>query len=210
MTSEEKMARRSRFGQLIKSALMKESMSMRKLSSATGIDTATISRIVNGKQPAKLEHLNQFSLHLNLSLEELVAASGFEMNNRKDKLSELLSVLQGMEIETQGITERIRLELQKYERYAETEEGAEMILNKFPAKLAQLRSMGYYIDQLKDFYTQYNGLDVPAATRAVIGSALLYFILSADIIPDYSFPFGYIDDAIAIQLVLERLATMRV
>ena len=36
-----------------------------------------------------------------------------------------------------------------------------------------------------------------AAKRSIIGSALLYFILSTDIIPDYVFPFGYLDDTIA-------------
>lgn len=41
--------------------------------------------------------------------------------------------------------------------------------------------------------------------KTVIGSGLLYFVLSADIIPDYSFPLGYIDDALAVRLVLERL-----
>ena len=37
---------------------------------------------------------------------------------------------------------------------------------------------------------------------AVIGSALIYFIISVDIIPDYIFPIGYLDDAIAVKLVL--------
>jgi uncharacterized membrane protein YkvA (DUF1232 family) len=35
-----------------------------------------------------------------------------------------------------------------------------------------------------------------------MGSALLYFILPVDVIPDYIFPIGYLDDAIAVQLVL--------
>ena len=41
--------------------------------------------------------------------------------------------------------------------------------------------------------------------RTLIGSALLYFISSADLIPDYLFPIGYLDDAIVVYLVLDRL-----
>jgi len=32
--------------------------------------------------------------------------------------------------------------------------------------------------------------------QAVLGSGLLYFISAVDIIPDYLFPIGYVDDAI--------------
>lgn len=38
-----------------------------------------------------------------------------------------------------------------------------------------------------------------------MGSALIYFILSVDVIPDYIFPIGYLDDAVAVQLVLNAL-----
>ncbi|MEH7609111.1 DUF1232 domain-containing protein [Priestia megaterium] len=34
----------------------------------------------------------------------------------------------------------------------------------------------------------------------------MYFILPTDIIPDYVFPIGYLDDAIAVQLVMNQLA----
>ena len=39
-------------GSLLKTALRERSLSMRKLGTLTGIDTATISRMANGKQPA--------------------------------------------------------------------------------------------------------------------------------------------------------------
>nr|WP_275949849.1 DUF1232 domain-containing protein [Oceanobacillus jordanicus] len=39
-----------------------------------------------------------------------------------------------------------------------------------------------------------------------MGGALLYFVLTLDLIPDYLFPIGYIDDAIAVQLTVSMLA----
>ena len=37
---------------------------------------------------------------------------------------------------------------------------------------------------------------------ALVGGGLLYFILSLDLIPHYFFPIGYLDDAMAVQIVL--------
>ncbi len=39
-----------------------------------------------------------------------------------------------------------------------------------------------------------------------MGGALLYFIVSVDVIPDYIFPIGYIDDAAAVQFVFNQLS----
>ena len=40
---------------------------------------------------------------------------------------------------------------------------------------------------------------------AIIGGALLYFISPIDIIPDYIFPIGYLDDAIVVKIALDLL-----
>ncbi|MDR3542351.1 MAG: YkvA family protein [Desulfosporosinus sp.] len=45
--------------------------------------------------------------------------------------------------------------------------------------------------------------------RVLLGSALLYFILPTDVIPDYIFPIGYLDDAIAVKLVLDKLSLLK-
>ena len=57
-----------------------------------------------------------------------------------------------------------------------------------------------FIEQLTDMYQQFCNETISKEERAVLGSALLYFILSTDIIPDYLFPIGYLDDAIAVEL----------
>src|SRR5699024_11462619 len=41
----------------------------------------------------------------------------------------------------------------------------------------------------------------------IMGSALLYFIIPVDVIPDYVFPMGYIDDALAVKIALKMLSS---
>ncbi|WP_339324127.1 DUF1232 domain-containing protein [Paenibacillus sp. FSL W8-0194] len=205
----EDMQEQNRLGALIKNALRAKSMSMRKLGGIIGMDAASISRIVSGKQRPRLEQLHLFAKHLQIPVRELLAAAGLESKEMKDDISELRDALQGSGICVENMTGRIRQELQKYEAYAQTDEGREMIQGSFLNKLAQLRSRGYYIDQLRDLYDEYESGGLPDAERHIIGSALLYFVLATDIIPDFNFPFGYIDDAIAVRIVLERLESMR-
>ncbi|MEM5594999.1 YkvA family protein [Niallia circulans] len=38
-----------------------------------------------------------------------------------------------------------------------------------------------------------------------MGAALIYFIISVDVIPDYIFPIGYLDDAVAIKISAKLL-----
>jgi uncharacterized membrane protein YkvA (DUF1232 family) len=80
-----------------------------------------------------------------------------------------------------------------------------MICNNFQTKIEQVGSVGTFIDQLKQMYLEYCDEKTSAAKRSILGSALLYFILPTDIIPDYVFPIGYLDDAIAVQLVMNQL-----
>lgn len=204
----------SRIGDLIKFLLKKHSITMRKLSSLSGMDSATISRIVNGKQQPKLMHLKLFSEHLHISLDKLIEASGYDVEEGKkdndaailDSLDAIREVLRNSKLfDPEITTARIEQELIKYEQYAQTEEGHRMICQDFNSKVNQVNGVGPFIEHLKEMYTRYCDEETPRHVRSVLGSALLYFILSADIIPDYIFPIGYLDDAIAVHLVLERL-----
>ena len=106
----------------------------------------------------------------------------------------------------QCTTDRVEQELSRYEQYAQTEEGQRIIREGFPAKVNQVSGAGPFIEQLKQMHEQFCTDDITPDERTILGSALLYFILSTDIIPDYVFPIGYLDDAIAVRLVLNRLA----
>lgn len=203
-------------GVLLKSLLEKHALSMRKLSGLSGIDPATISRIINGKQQAKLSHLKQFSLHLHVPLEELVNASVGDVpeptrhsDDMYHSIDSIQNVLESSELFDQQFTaDRVRQELAKYEKYAQTGEGDQIIHDDFHSKVEQVNGAGPFIEQLKQMFSKYCDGNTSSDERAILGSALLYFILSADIIPDYAFPIGYLDDAIAVKLVMERLAQM--
>ncbi|WP_232697428.1 DUF1232 domain-containing protein [Brevibacillus daliensis] len=211
--------RDTNLGSLIKTVLKERSLSMRKLSVLTGIDTATISRIVNGKQRPKHEHLQQFAYHLSVPLDKLFQAAGIDLGLGKPPIDDHTGIHSSIDtiqeilassdyFDHQFTTERVQAELVKYERYALTEEGKQAIVKGFPVKIEQVSGAGPFIEQLRFMYEEYCIENVEMTRRALLGSALLYFVLSTDIIPDYIFPIGYLDDAIAVQLVVKRLSQM--
>ena len=74
-------------GSLLKAVLRERSLSMRKLSELTAIDTATISRIANGKQPANAKHLQRIAHALNFPVVQLFSAAGFEVGNLRQEIA---------------------------------------------------------------------------------------------------------------------------
>lgn len=205
-------------GFMIKTLLKERAMSMRTLSTLTGIDTSTISRIANGKQNAKREHLLQMAEHLGVPGDTLLRAAGFDIVRREDPLHAdihasvhtIQEVLTSSKLFDEKYTvERVQQELTKYEQYALTEEGQQLIHKDFHAKVEQVSGAGPFIDQLRHMFEVFCRCDISTEERAVLGSGLLYFILSTDTIPDYVFPIGYLDDAIAVQIVFDRLSDMK-
>jgi uncharacterized membrane protein YkvA (DUF1232 family) len=207
-------------GETLTSLLKKRSLSMRKLSASTGIDTATISRIVNGKQRPKPEHLEAFALHLEVPSAELFQAAGYgaaippapqnQLYDIHSSINSIKEILQASNlIDHQFTAELVERELSKYEPYVLTEEGTQIIHNEFPGKVKSVNSAGPFIEELKRMYQLYCRDDITLEERAILGSGLLYFVSATDVIPDYVFPLGYLDDAIAVQIVLERLQSIR-
>ncbi|MBS4198350.1 helix-turn-helix domain-containing protein [Bacillus sp. FJAT-49732] len=207
------------FGTLIKSLLKKRSITMRKLSDLTGIDTATISRIANNRQQPRPYHLQQFAHHLGVPMAVLLQASGFDVeineNNPVDSdMYESIDTIHGVLISSNFLGDTFKIdqvhqELAKYEQYALTEEGEQRIREEFETKVEQVRGAGPFINELKKMHQIYLNEQTSQEIRSIIGSAILYFILSTDIIPDYVFPFGYLDDAIAVQIVAERVSKLK-
>jgi len=202
-------------GAMIKELLKKHSMSMRKLSEHTGINVATISRIISAKQPARLEHLQKFSDVFHAPIKDFFEAAGYNMadqNVDSDVQSFHEIIQETLElsnlIDEQHIIKQIKQKLAEYEVYALTAEGQTTIQEKFLDKAKQIDGIGPYIEHLMGMYSRISNNDATERERAIIGSVLLYFILSTDIIPDYTFPIGYLDDAIAIKLGLNQLALL--
>ena len=202
-------------GVFLKELLEQRSWSMGTLSRLSGIDKATISRIISGKRRANLQHLQKFSQAFGVSVETFMKSDGYDIqtadNQREMELHAALANVQSfLEISEMShlkiSMKRIEEELRKYSLVAETEEGQAVILDGFEKKLQNTGSGGPYIGQLKELYLKYRTKKASPAELALIGSALIYFIMPMDLIPDYLFPVGYLDDALAIQFVMNMLS----
>jgi len=202
-----------KLGLYLKKLLKEHSLSMRKLSELTDIDTATISRIINGKRKANPGHLQKFAKHLNVSISELFVVAGYSVEQEGLQQSDILKSIESIQniLESSNLIDNhfsivsVEHQLANYEQYAQTEEGKGNILNSFGEKLKKIGSIGPFINQLKDLYEKFRLNRGTSRELAIIGSALIYFIVSVDVIPDYIFPIGYIDDAIAIQIATNLL-----
>ena len=203
------------FGSKLKEIMNERGISIRKCSRETGIDKGTISRIINGERKANIQHLNKFSIALEVSLTELLHAADYVTDPVESPgSSELQSSIDGIQKtlkESNYYDENVSIDevhqkLTQYENYADTEEGQRTIHNQFNKKLDKAGYGGPFIDQLKDFYHHFEEGKKPGYKLALMGSALLYFIVPVDVIPDYIFPIGYLDDAVAVKIVLKGLS----
>lgn len=204
-------------GELIKMRTHEKGWSMRQLSQMIAMDTATLSRIVNGKQRASLNHLKKLAEALELSTQELLEAAGFAVVTEKEKINTVPQlgskdyVIQDifefyqMPMDKQMV-EKIEQELLRYESYAVTQEGSRMICERLNDKLKELSGEGPFIEMIKVLYNKFMDDSLSRVQHKIVGSGLLYFIISTDIIPDYIFPIGYLDDVIAVQIVMKKLA----
>lgn len=198
-------------GALLKKILAERSLSMRKLSELTEIDTATISRIINGKRKATLTHLQKISDCLDIPLSELLVSTGYSLEKKQAGLEgNIQSSVEGIQnflsstnlYDKEFTLESIEQQLADYEQYAQTEEGKDIILNSFDEKIKKVSGIGPFISHLEQMYEKFRLHKGTRIELALIGGVLMYFILPVDVIPDYIFPIGYLDDAIAVQLGL--------
>ncbi|MFF2755762.1 DUF1232 domain-containing protein [Psychrobacillus sp. NPDC058041] len=199
------------FGLLLKEILKKRSLSMRRLSEITEIDTATISRIINGKRKVNLQHLQRFSECLEIPMAELFEAAGYPIEHAQENSdSDIYTAVEEIQdiitkanlVDDKFSIARVEQHLSNYGHYSQTEEGNKTILTSFEEKLQKVGSIGPFINELKELFEKFRHRKGTAHELVLIGGALLYFIIPVDVIPDYIFPIGYLDDAIAVQFVL--------
>lgn len=192
-------------GQLLRTTLDAHSLSMRKLSELTDIDTATISRIINDKRKATLDHLEKFSNVLAIPLTKLLEASGYAIEQTAESQLAVDQTIQQLVhtsdlLSTNLSLSHVQSKLATYEDFAQTNEGKHRILMEFNEKLKTAGGIGPFADQMKKLYSRFKTQSGNTRELAIIGSALLYFIVPVDVIPDYLFAVGYLDDAVAVQI----------
>ncbi|WP_461615524.1 helix-turn-helix domain-containing protein, partial [Clostridium sp. Marseille-QA1073] len=173
-------------GRIIKPILKEKSLSIRKLSRITGIDTSTISRILNGKQQANIKHLEKLSRALGIPLENLLIASGYDLNNVKEKKQPKYNYNNKIDniedifnfsniLEEDYINEQIEGELDKYEQYVLTPEGSSLVHNNFSKKIKNVGEAGIFVDKLKEMYRLFCSENITTKELIILGSGLLYF-----------------------------------
>jgi len=202
-------------GGLLRSAMAGKRISMRELSRSSGIGVSTISRIVSGKQEPGIAHLKAFSRHLDIPLSSLLCMVGLSDGSEQEagtapppQQNILLTLLETFDIDPYTLAEQVRNTLKTYREYAATAEGEQMIRRLFPDKIISVGGPGIAVETLNRYYERYCSCASNCEERLVLGSILLYFVLSTDAIPDYLFPFGYLDDALALYLVQTQLRDM--
>ncbi|MCC0636282.1 MULTISPECIES: helix-turn-helix domain-containing protein [unclassified Clostridioides] len=202
------------FGNLLKALLKEKSISMGALSKKSGIDKSTISRIANNKQKPNINHLEKIAIHLNVNLEELLKASGYEFKNSNNKqifnidsdFSNFDDVLGFANlINDKNFNGNIEKELSKCELYVQTDEGKKLLFDSFSKKIDSIEKQGQFTDRLRDMYAEFCTGKLGIKKYLLTGSMLLYFVISTDVIPDFVFPIGFMDDLVALNMITKLL-----
>jgi len=197
-------------GKLLKQLLSTNQMSMRQLARLSDIDAATISRIVNGKRRPTLDHLRKFAAVFDISLSVLVDAASEETIKEKSKafkpafekdVETLLPLLASAGFSS----EHIEVKFTECMQAVEMEKGRNEVLRDFQPKLAHIQGQGPFIERLQAFYKRFMQREGTKREMILMGSALLYFILPIDAVPDHLFPIGYLDDAVVVQMATNLL-----
>lgn len=194
--------------------LMEEKQfSIRRLSRESGVDHATISKILNGKRRANIHHLQKLSKGLGTDVLPLMQAAGYIEETGEGEPNELQSVFEKMhhvlavmdEHERKFTEKELQQEIIIYEEHSLTEEGKQTILDNFQAKLAKIDGRGPYIKQLQSMFSRFINRKGSVKELGLMGAALLYFVVTKDLLPDFLFPVGFMDDAIVVQVVMKQL-----
>ncbi|MBF0753796.1 helix-turn-helix domain-containing protein [Jeotgalicoccus halotolerans] len=193
----------------LKNEVKSRSLSLRELSKLTDIDHATLSKIINGKRTANLNHLKKLSESFGTELEQLLKMAGFT-DSENDELKQTWKAVQKVVHELGGTDEeityeRVNQEIEVFKKRSQTISGKEKIRKEFKAKMEKTSGIGKYIDQLKAMYCHFLQGNGHPKDQILIGAALLYFIVTTDLLPDYLLPVGLLDDAFIVQAISQRL-----
>lgn len=203
------MERQNRLYQFMKNEMDKRSMSLRRFSIFVNIDHATLSKIMNGKRQVNLNHLQKLSESLSVDFDFLLEIAGYG-KPVKDDLEQTWEAVQKIAEELTDVNEsisfeRVNQEISNFETYSQTAAGQEKIVAEFDTKMKETAGIGKYVEQLKAMYAHFINGHGHTRDQILIGAALLYFIVTTDLLPDYLLPVGLLDDAFIVQAISQRL-----
>lgn len=201
----------------INNYLNENNLSLRKFSKIVDIPTSTLSRIINSKQKPSITHIKKLSkfipLFLNSFLNDDLSSKDINIditNTQAIQNNELYNILKFSQFaDSKKLNQEINNQFNKCKEYAKTQDGINMIKSDFDKKIKEINGVGPLIDSLENLYSRYI-LENPSSTKAlIIGAVLLYFIIPLDVIPDYLFGIGYIDDMLLLQFELSVLDKLK-
>lgn len=207
------MENHENFREYLSRRMEEKSLSARKLGALSGIDHATISKIMNGKRKVNIGHLQKLSSSLDIEMTALLDAAGYtaatgKKNGSKNQAS-IEAIHKMMEItntyDGSFTLERVEQEITEYQKGCQSKGGRESILKQFSEKLDQTVSKGPFVERLRKMHSLFSSGKGSARELALMGAALLYFIVTADLLPDYLLPIGFMDDALVVQLVVQQM-----
>lgn len=196
------------FGDVLRARIEAQELSVRRLGRLCGLDPATISRMLHDKQRPTLAHLSKLSQALDVPISALLTAAGYAVEEPED--NPLERMLESGQADQGSMTLRerwaaVRESLAHHRTIALTPEGMALIADETPAKMERIRAGGSFAAKVADLYRHALDEKTPPDERSVAGSALLYFVLEKDVIPDDQFPLGFVDDALAVDTAWEEL-----
>ncbi|MFD1414147.1 DUF1232 domain-containing protein [Oceanobacillus jeddahense] len=201
-------------GDFIKEQLERKHISMRTLSKQTNINISTISRIINHKRKPTNQHLVEISKALDIPFEELLHKTGLPIKEAENPINDIQASIimidhflkQSDNRYDSFSMEKLKKKLHSYEKDVETENGRRFIVDNFQKKKENAGDHGAYMKQMSTFFHRFFHKKGTRKELVLMGAALIYFISTADVIPDYLFPIGYLDDAVAVQVVMNLLS----
>lgn len=196
------------FGQYLTEQLHNKQMNRAQLSKQTGINPSTISRIITGKRQPTLQHLQQLAFALERPLPELLRYLEPQPSSPSlpHAIHEIMDQLTAVyPIDKDDFKVKVEDKLISLQQDKDEVRHRQMILQEFPEKVQTLQGDGPYISQFHDFFARFKNREGTKKQLTFIGLALLYFVIPVDVIPDYIFPIGYIDDVIAMNIVVNWL-----
>ncbi|WP_373893308.1 helix-turn-helix domain-containing protein [Virgibacillus natechei] len=205
------------FRQFLSRLMEEKSLSFRKLGKISGIDHATLSKIMNGQRNVNLTHLRKLSKGLDVELMRLIDAAGYTAESKKkndtevqDSIETIQKIMKTTNTYDGDFTlEQVEQEIAYYQNYSQSTEGRKTILQEFQTKLDNIGARGPYIENLRVMFSRFSAKKGTARELTLIGAALLYFIITTDLVPDYLLPIGFLDDAVIVQSILQHMENKR-
>lgn len=180
--------------------------SLRYFSERASIDVATLSKVMNGKRALTLQHAEKIAEAFDCPMNDLLHAAGYPIAKTSPYVQQITDEIS--EVTNMTETEwhdHLQTLVLTYEEESVTPSGEQQIGARFPQKMKNLQQKGTWLTTIQSFFEQFQQKERPTVELMILGGALLYFIAPVDLIPDYLFAIGYLDDALAIQLASQKL-----